>query len=185
MSAPVLPSDSMERDRGRWRMLRRNGPSRSGSLVQAADEFVARLGLPATATWDDLQSSVEKVYDKPIYLIASAGTALKTVTGLWIDTAEFGTVVCRERDELHYQSQNACHELAHILFVYAPDAWFGERLPRLICPDRRQGATHLCAPTDDPNSAEAKAEIAIEEVAFAMVRRIQTLNRTKEETYFG
>jgi hypothetical protein len=32
---------------------------------------------------------------------------------------------------------------------------------------------------------EAKAEIAIEEVAFAMVRRIQTLNRTSEETYFG
>ncbi|WP_230674235.1 hypothetical protein [Rathayibacter sp. Leaf248] len=153
--------------------------------MQAADEFVARLGLPDAATWDDLQASVEKVYGKPIYLIASASADLKSVTGLWIDTAEFGTVVCRESDELHYQSQNACHELAHILFVYAPDAWFSEHIPRLIHPNRRHGATHLCAPTDDPDSAEAKAEIAIEEVAFAMVRRIQTLNRTSEETYFG
>ncbi|MCJ1709407.1 MULTISPECIES: hypothetical protein [Microbacteriaceae] len=180
-----MASDSTERGRGRWRMLRRNGQGRSGSIVQAADEFVAQLALPAAATWDDLQAAVEKVYGKPIYLIASASTALKTVTGLWIDTAEFGTVVCRESDELHYQSQNACHELAHILFVYAPDAWFSEQIPRLVHPDRRAGATHLCAPTDDPDSVEAKAEIAIEEVAFAMVRRIQTLNRTTEETYFG
>ncbi|AZZ56949.1 hypothetical protein [Rathayibacter iranicus] len=166
-------------------MLRRNGQTRSGSVVQAADQFVAKLGFPAAATWDDLQSSVEKVYGKPVYLIASASTALKTVTGLWIDTAEFGTIVCRESDELHYQSQNACHELAHILFAYAPDAWFSEQIPRLIHPDRRHGAAHLCAPTDDPDSSEAKAETAIEQIAFAMVRRIQTLNRTSEETYFG
>ena len=180
-----MASDSTDRGRGRWRMLRRNGQGRSGSIVQAADEFVAQLALPAAATWDDLQAAVEKVYGKPIYLIASASTALKTVTGLWIDTPEFGTVVCRESHELHYQSQNACHELAHILFVYAPDAWFSEQIPRLVHPDRRAGATHLCAPTDDPDSVEAKAEIAVEEVAFAMVRRIQTLNRTSEETYFG
>jgi hypothetical protein len=180
-----MPSDSTERGRGRWRMLRRNGSARSGSLVHAADEFVARLDLPPSAAWDDLQTAVESIYGKPIYLIASASTALKSVTGLWVDTPEFGTVVCRESDDVHYQSQNACHELAHILFVYAPDAWFDEQIPRLIQPNHRHGATHLCTSTDDPDSAEARAEIAIEEVAFAMARRIQSLNRTSEETYFG
>lgn len=180
-----MSSDSTEPGRGRWRMLRRSGQSRSGPLVQAADAFVERLGLPTTATWDDLQSAVERIYGKPIYLIASANPSLKTVTGLWVDTPDFGAVVCRESDELHYQSQNACHELAHILFIYAPDTWFGEQLPRLIEPTHHHGATHLCAPTDDLESTEAKAEIAVEEVAFAMARRIQTLNRTSEEAYFG
>ena len=181
-----MAADQPERGRGRWRMLRRSGEFLNGSVVEAADQFVARLGLPRTATWSELQTSVETIYGKPIYLVASNSSSLRAITALWIDTPEFGAVVCRGRDELHFQSQNACHELAHILFASAPNDWFSETLPRLDpTSDRAQGATRLCAPATDSETPESREEVAVEEVAFAMTRRIQSINRTAEEAYFG
>jgi hypothetical protein len=181
-----MPADQPERGRGRWRMLRHSGEFPNGSIVEAADQLVARLGLPRTATWNDLQAAVEDIYRKPIFLVASNSSSLRAITGLWIDTPDFGAIVCRERDDLHFQSQNACHELAHILFAFAPDEWFNELLPQY---DKARGqqlrATRLCPPIWGPESPESQNEIAVEEVAFAMTRRIQSINRTAEEAYFG
>lgn len=175
-----------DRGRGRWRMLRRSGEFSNGSIVEAADQFVARLGLSRTTSWGELHEAVEGVYGKPIYLVASNSSDLRSVTGLWIDAAEFGAVVCRERDDLHMQSQNACHELAHILFAHAPENWFSDLLPRpQNSPSGIPGATGFCPPATGTETRESRIEEAIEEVAFAMTRRIQSINRTAEETYFG
>ncbi|WP_147304086.1 hypothetical protein [Subtercola boreus] len=175
-----------DRGRGRWRMLRQSEDFSNGSIVEAADHFVARLGLARTASWGELHEAVEGVYGKPIYLVASNSSSLRAVTGLWIDTAEFGAVVCRERDDLHVQSQNACHELAHILFVHAPKTWFTDLLPRpQDSSNGVPGTTQFCPPTAGAETPESRIEEAIEEVAFAMTRRIQSINRTAEETYFG
>ena len=167
-------------------MLRRTGDLKNGPIVEAADQFVARLGLSRTATWSELQLAVERIYSKPIFLVASNSSSLRAVTGLWIDTKEFGAVVCRERDELHLQSQSACHELAHILFTCAPSDWFNELLPRHkdVAGDR-PGAMQLCPLANDSETPESQAEIAVEEVAFAMSRKIQVVSRTAEEAYFG
>ncbi|RFA06766.1 hypothetical protein B7R21_18505 [Subtercola boreus] len=155
-------------------------------IVEAAEQFVTRLGLAQTASWGELHEAVESVYGKPIYLVASNSSSLRAVTGLWIDTAEFGAVVCRERDDLHTQSQNACHELAHILFARAPEDWFSDLLPRPQTADHgAPGTTRFCASTTGADTIESQIEEAIEEVAFAMTRRIQSINRTAEETYFG
>jgi hypothetical protein len=181
-----MASDLHQTGRGRWRLLKRHGEQRSGSLVQAADDFVERLNLPTNAAWNDLQAAVESVYGKPIYLIASGSAQLSAITGIWIDTAKFGAVVCRERDELHYQSQNACHQLAHILFVTAPANWFNDFIPQSEpTATITRGATQLCPAGDDPDDQQLLVELAVEEVAFAMARRIQTVNRSAEEAYFG
>lgn len=173
-----------DRVRGRWRLLQTSGGSRSGLLVRAADDFVARLRLHRPATWTDLQHAVERVYGKPILLVASASPALQAVTGLWVDTAEFGVVVCRETDQQHYQAQNAFHELAHILFATAPDDWFTLELPRheRVSPE---GPSLLCAYTGQETIGRSASEVAVEEVAFAMARAVQRLDRSAEEAYFG
>lgn len=181
-----MTPEASNRSAGRWRLLRHGDEPWTSSLVEASDNFVDRLGLPRPTTWSDLQAAVETVYGKPIYLVASNSQDLNTVTGLWIDTPSFGAIVCRERDDLYYQSQNACHELAHILFLTAPDEWFNQLLPRLPrWPTVGRGATQSCAPVGDQETIESRVEIAVEEVAFAMTRRIQSINRTAEEAYFG
>ena len=179
-----MAADSADRVRGRWRLLQGDRDPRQGDLVRAADAFVGRLRLPRTATWSDLQHAVEALYGKPILLIASASPALQAVTGLWVDTAGFGAVVCRESDEPHYQAQNAFHELAHVLFVTAPDDWFSPELPRPSA-DQDGGPSQLCAYTSNDTIGRSRSEVAVEEVAFAMARTVQTINRSTEETYFG
>lgn len=179
-----MAADSADRVRGRWRLLQGDRDQRQGTLVRAADAFVSHLQLPKVATWSDLHHSVEAIYGKPILLIASASSSLQAVTGLWIDTDAFGAVVCREADEPHYQAQNAFHELAHVLFATAPDDWFTPELPQpLIGQDG--GPTQLCAYAADDTLGRSRSEIAIEEVAFAMARTVQTITRSTEETYFG
>jgi len=179
-----MSTESGARDRGRWRVLQTNEGPRSGALVRAADAFVGRLELPKHATWTDIQSAVEGIYGKPIVLIASASPALQAVTGLWIDAADFGAVVCREADQPHYQAQNAFHELAHVLFAMAPDKWFTKELPRTPLVGSG-GPSRLCAYSSEETIGLSQSEVAVEEVAFAMARAAQTLNRSTEETYFG
>lgn len=179
-----MAADPTERGRGRWRLLQSDRGQQSGALVRAADAFVARLGLSRRANWSDLQHAVEAIYGKPILLIASASSSMQAVTGLWIDAPDFGALVCRESDQLHYQAQNAFHELAHILFATAPVDWFTDELPSTPRGDQG-GASWLCAYTDNDTLGRSRSEVAVEEVAFAMARAVQTLNRSNEETYFG
>ncbi|WP_146077328.1 hypothetical protein [Rathayibacter rathayi] len=154
-------------------------------MARAADDFVSKLCLRRGGSWEEVLTAVERLYGKPIRLVASDNPALRTVTGLWVDTPAFGIIVCRDSDDPHYQLQSARHELAHILFLCAPDRWFSLLLPRPSEARLRNHAAQICEPAEDCRSYEAKVESAIEEVAFALERQTRTIYRSTEELYFG
>ena len=72
------------------------------------------LGLGPDLCWADLLRLVENAYGKPIYFVAGADVS-PTVSGLWVDTEEFGAVICFTESLGCARDQAILHELTHIL----------------------------------------------------------------------
>lgn len=94
------------------------------------------------------------MYPKPLYFIRTDETP-GNVSGLWIDTNDFGAVICLGAGEGRTNDHVILRELAHIL------------LDNRTC------------------SREPHSEELVERVAFAVARLLHSEQASDEEAHFG
>jgi hypothetical protein len=123
-------------------------------ILWAAQLLEGRLGLTPPVQWSDILEGVMASYGKPLYFVQELD-AKGSVSGLWIDTDEFGAVICRGTHPACTQSHVILHELAHVLIDL------------------------------DEESAQNHTEEDVESFAFGLAHLLYTDRPSDEEAYFG
>ncbi|MET4618747.1 hypothetical protein ABIE18_000170 [Arthrobacter sp. 2762] len=149
------------------------------ALVEA---LVENLNLRVGATLDDVAGSIAAMQGKSISLEPVDDSALTTLTGLWIETADTNYVFFRSLDPVIYKIHSIFHEFGHILLEHHDCEVLrmvgdiplgGTGLGGEI---RRARARGLLV-----DSSERMAEL----VAYALTRRLLRVDSTPDEEVFG
>jgi hypothetical protein len=79
------------------------------------EAVVEALGLDGHVAFDDLLATVSEVHGKPIEVKEIDGSAIPTLTGLWVEKKTKSMILLPAGDSELHRHHAACHEFGHIL----------------------------------------------------------------------